>query len=116
MTYFQDNSLGKIEHALGTISEYQRVISNNIANVQTPGYRAQKMNFADVLSAQNNPFETSLSRRMGSSRVDIATTGQPVDLQHEMIEMQKNNLYYNMATRWAATYFRNLRTASQIGR
>ncbi|MFX8715878.1 hypothetical protein ABTM38_19610, partial [Acinetobacter baumannii] len=81
-----------------------------------PGYTAREVSFADLLKT-DNPFETDLSRKMGSKMSEIASsTGQPVDLQKEMIEMQKNSLYYSMVTRRASSIFTSLKAAAQIGR
>jgi flagellar basal-body rod protein FlgB len=108
--------LGNIVNAL---SEHQKVISNNIANTHTPGYTRQTYSFQDVLGNLNNPFETQLSSKMGSmqnSTLAQETDGQPVDLAHEMVDMQKLFLNYTLVTRRMTTIFSNIRRASQIGR
>jgi flagellar basal body rod protein FlgB len=117
MSFFIPNSsVDAVLNSLSAISERQRLSSANLANAHTPGYTAKRVSFSDLLRA-DNPFETRLSRKMGSKMTEIgAETGMPVDLQKELIEMQKNMLFYSMATRRATTIFTALRTASQIGR
>ncbi|HEY9746930.1 MAG TPA: hypothetical protein V6C99_12010 [Oculatellaceae cyanobacterium] len=113
---FPDSSLNIVLNSLSAISERQRLASANLANAHTPGYTAKQVSFSDLLR-EDNPFETDLSRKMGGAMGALgADTGQPVNLQREMIEMQKNMLYYSMASRRASTIFNALRTASQIGR
>ncbi len=103
---------------INAISERQKIVSNNIANASTPGYRAQQVSFADLMNHMNSPFETSLSKKMGPSPVteEAISTGGAVKLQNELIEMQKNNLFFGMATRRLTTIFTGLKTASQVGR
>lgn len=110
--------LSNVSHILQAISKRQEMTSNNLANAYTPGYTAKSASFADLIGDTTSPFSTVLSQKMGTSEVmnDNASTGLPVDIQKEMIEMQKNNLYYTVATRRASTIFNTLRTAAQIGR
>lgn len=109
-------SLHYVASALKAISEKQKVTSNNLANAHTPGYLAKEVNFSDLLNGMNNPFETQLSQKMGTTMSDSMSTGMPVDMQKEMIEMQKNLLFYNMTTRRASTIFTLLKSATQVGR
>jgi flagellar basal-body rod protein FlgB len=113
---FVGGSLDLSLHYLSSISARQRLTSANIANAQTPGYTAREMSFAEVLKT-DNPFETNLSQRMGSKLSEMNNnTGMPVDLQKELVEMQKNLLFYSMTTRRAASVFNSLKNASQVGR
>jgi flagellar basal-body rod protein FlgB len=114
--FFTDASLQPIMQNFSAISERQRLSSANIANAHTPGYTARSASFSDLLKA-NNPFETDLSRKMGSKVSEINNnTGLPVDLHKELIEMQKNMLFYTMETRRATTLFTGLKSAAQVGR
>lgn len=111
-----NSALANTIQAMRAISEKQKVNSNNLANAHTPGYTTQQVNFADLLKT-DNPFETALSAKMGSKMIEVTGgTGLPVDIQKELIDMQKNMLFYSMATRRASTIFSTLKTASQIGR
>ena len=117
MSFNLDDTLGlrPITGALNAISERQKLVGGNIANAHTPGYTAKQVSFSDLLKT-DNPFETNLSREMGGVLSQETNTGQPVDIQHELIEMQKNNLYYSMVTRRASSVFTMLKAAGQIGR
>jgi len=101
---------------MAAISQRQSLTSANIANAQTPGYTAKSVSFSDLLQA-DSPFETKLSHQMGSHMSEISTdTGMSVDLQKELIDMQKNLLYYSMVSRRASSIVSNLKAASQVGR
>lgn len=110
-----DFSLNNIAYTLKAISERQKLVTNNVANAHTPGYTAKEVSFSDLLNA-DSPFETRLSQEMGQRMPEATSTGMPVDLQKEMIQMQKNMLFYGMASRRASTIINTLKTASQIGR
>lgn len=112
---------GNVEHIEGIVAglgSRQKAISNNIANAHTPGYIRQEETFSDVLGRMRNPFETPLSRKMGTSvhTAMVQGSGESVELAREMVDMQKNFLYYSMTTRRMSSIFNNLRKASQIGR
>jgi flagellar basal body rod protein FlgB len=110
--------LDRIEAAIGGLSSQHKVISNNVANSHTPGYVRQSYNFSDVLGHMSNPFETELSRKMGSMAGSTFAQGDghPVNLAQELVDMQKVFLNYSMVSRRASTVFSNLRRATQIGR
>lgn len=108
-------NLTPVTGALRAISDRQKLVSGNIANAHTPGYVAKRVSFSDLLKS-DTPFETDLSHQMGSVLSQETNTGQPVDLQQELIEMHKNMLYYNMVTRRASSVFTMLKAAGQIGR
>lgn len=112
------DGINKIENIISGLSSQQKVISGNIANTHTPGYVRQSYNFSDVLGNLTNPFETNLSRKMGSmlNSSMVQTEGRPVNLAQEMVAMQKVFLNYSMVTRRASTVFSNLRRATQLGR
>jgi len=111
-------SFDNIGQVLSATSVRQQVISNNIANAQTPHYTAKSISFSEILAQTNSPFETRLSQKMGNNMGALGPndTGAPVDLKQEMLEVQKNTLIYSMATRRMSSIFNSLRTASQIGR
>ena len=113
MDFFGINSIATTLHAL---SEKQKINSNNIANAHTPNYQAKDVSFADLLGHMNQPFETRLSQKMGTQMADAMSTGAPVDLQKELLDMQKSMLFYTMTTRRASSIFSGLRNAAQIGR
>ena len=110
------HSLDLSLHYMAALSQRQSITSANIANAQTPGYTAKSVSFSELLHDQN-PFETNLSRKMGDRLSQASTdTGAAVDLQKELIEMQKNMLYYSMVSRRASSVVSNIKAASQVGR
>ena len=84
-------------------------ISNNIANVDTPGYKRQDVAFESVLQKAlgNNRYESmdekvsniNLSRLRGRAYVDYANysyrlDGNNVDIENENVMLAENQLKY----------------------
>ena len=84
-------------------------ISNNIANVDTPGYKRQDVAFESVLQKAlgNNRYESmddkvanvNLSRLRGKAYVDYANysyrlDGNNVDIENENVMLAENQLKY----------------------
>lgn len=108
---FTDNAIRSAKLALDGLSMKQGVISNNIANVDTPGYRAQEVDFDNVMKrALNNSSDLALAKTNsnhlgisngkaifrvqntpgGISRAD----GNNVDIDTELMEMSLTGIQY----------------------
>lgn len=108
-------SIGILEKSLAASSLRQRVISNNIANVNTPGFKKSDVIFEDLLQQalseqpmlqQTCTHENHLSKTFSSveqvqpqvatsTATAIRNDGNNVDIEAEMASVAKNNLYYN---------------------
>jgi flagellar basal-body rod protein FlgB len=91
-----------------------RVISQNVANVNTPGYRRKEVlfedEFAKALSAAGSPALPVRPRVVvadGPERVD----GNTVDIDREMNTLQMNSLLYEAAAQVVASRIGTLRAA-----
>ena len=87
------------------------VISNNIANVDTPGFKRQDVHFEDYLrnevgytmSLDDEVADVDLDSLMATTYTDYATVsyrldGNNVDIDTESAELAKNQIkYYTMA-------------------
>ena len=111
-----DPTMKAARTALDGLNQRQNAISSNLANVDTPGYQAQTVNFEDALksalSAQNRlPMEVTdpahltgipsdppafslVNRPGGSERAD----GNDVDLDVEMTDMSETGITYQALT------------------
>lgn len=108
---FTDNSIRAAQLALDGLSRRQQVISRNLANVDTPGYQAQTVNFEDTLkhalsgdttlamqvtddlhqvSSEQSPGFISKLRPGGTERADQNN----VDVDTEMIDMSETGIQY----------------------
>ena len=100
-------------------------ISNNIANVDTPGYKRQDVAFESVLQQAlgNNRYQSmddkvanvNLSRLRGRAYVDYANysyrlDGNNVDIENENVMLAENQLKYQGLISSINQEFTNLQT------
>lgn len=127
-----------LEKALGASSLRQKVISDNIANVNTPHFKKSEVVFEDVLQKAldgSNKGKLSLVRT-NKKHLPIPTTGMGsldpeinkitttsmrnddnnVDIDIEMADMAKNNIYYNAAAQQLGKYFTGLKSVINGGK
>lgn len=103
-------TIGHLENSIQYASAKNDVISNNISNVDTPNYKAKNVSFKSALEnelgtlqakttnerhlnfneADNKPY-----RIVGDSSTTYNHNGNNVDIDKEMSELAKNQIYYN---------------------
>lgn len=120
--------LDKIGRGLDASWTKNEVISSNIANVDTPGYKKKKAVFGDLLNEElsSSLLKTSHERHMqidGASSIvsittDMSTTNMRTDennvnIDEEMSDLAKNQIYYNVLTQRATGEINKLRSAIQ---
>ncbi|HCX64253.1 MAG TPA: flagellar basal body rod protein FlgB [Eubacteriaceae bacterium] len=105
-----DNSYQLIKKGLDTASRRQETISSNIANVNTPGFKASKVRFEEELKRAMGTGELGLSQtdrqHVGPGNIEqvhpevvrdnahaMDETGNNVDLDREMVDMAANEIY-----------------------
>lgn len=118
-----------LQSALSAASTRQKTISNNIANVDTPNYKAKKTIFTHELkSAMENekiranrtdarhiPFKHERFQEEPAKVVTRFDTqmnhnGNNVDIDLEMAELAKNQIYYNALVDRLNGRFNSIRT------
>lgn len=97
--------------ALDALSLRQRVIADNIANVQTPGYQAKRVEFENALSAAVSGGTGVVSARTLTSLEPTREDGNNVNLDTEVLSNIDTNLRYQLATRAVDGQFAAMRTA-----
>ncbi|MBN9523963.1 flagellar biosynthesis protein FlgB [bacterium] len=106
------SGLDTLASILDTASLRHRVISQNVANVNTPGYRRLAVAFAnDLTKAVGTPGGPPPKARVvvedGPERVD----GNTVDIDREMNDLTKNSLLYQAAAQIVTNRIGLLRAA-----
>ena len=115
--------IGDLQKSLDTYSLRQKVISNNVANVMTPGYRAMKVNFEEEYRATLYPSDTKDTNLSTTNAKHITPPSDKmtfkdvfpnvdykqspmndsglnnVDIDKEMADMAENSLRYEMNTK-----------------
>ena len=116
MTFTSLDSLGKANLMMDLITQRQRALGSNIANVDTPGYVRRDIDFSQYLGTMNSPLETKLSSALGPSGVLEERAREEIDIAQELSELQKNSLMYTMATRRMTNIITQMRTVINLGK
>ena len=108
--------LNVLQKGLEASSLRQQVLSNNVANIDTPNFKRADVDFQAVLGAALGEKSGALSMKMTSPQhisgladgggsgivTDQATSmrndGNNVDVDREMSNVAENGLYYNSLT------------------
>ena len=100
-----------LSSALDGLALRQRTIANNIANVNTPGYQAQRVSFEDALAQSvqdgDGRAAASTARSLEPTRLD----GNNVNLDTETVSNIDTVLRYQFAAQAAAGADTRMRAA-----
>ncbi len=127
---FERTATPDLERSMDVYSLRQKVLSNNIANAMTPGYKAQKVTFEEeykkMLSSNKiqgkKTDEKHISvgaKSFNNIKPQVAYKEDPindtglnnVDIDREMAEMAENSLRYDMSTKLINKRYMNLKSA-----
>ena len=111
-----DSTGSVIYAALNGLAARQRVIANNVANVETPGFIAGRVSFEDSLRAaiaDDDPAATSVSTRNSADPVNV--NGNNVSLDNEVVSLTQTDLAYQLMIQALNQKFGLLRTAIESG-
>lgn len=105
-----DRTMGLIKNALNASELRQEMISSNIANVNTPDYKVNKVEFESLLQDASNGFSMIKTddQHFGVGNLGdvqpivgkrentiVKDNGNNVDIEIEMMDQSQNSLYYN---------------------
>lgn len=131
MRLFDGTKIPVLNRALDAYVLRQKVIAGNLANIATPGYKAQSVKFEEELSGAlqsgSIPGMTTNARHLpigGSSTAGVTASVQTVptgdqndprasgqnnvDLDQEMAELAKTQLRFKFAARLIGDTFRGI--------
>lgn len=116
MSFSIDKYFGIQQHALELRSQRASVLANNIANADTPGYKARDLDFQSMLSARMGESSDTLSMDANQPQhfsaiaqadtinglkfrnpTQPAIDGNTVDSQTEKTEFVRNTMEYQAA-------------------
>lgn len=132
MNLLAGESLQLLQRSLDAASLRQRVIANNIANVDTPHFKRSEVKFEEMFRQylQQNVPRVAMARTHpkhfpiggASARLPVAQVAvdnstamnnnlNNVDIEYEMALMAENQLYYNALIQQVNHQIKSLRTA-----
>ena len=107
--------LDMLAQILDAASLRHRVISQNVANVNTPGYRRREVTFdadlAQAFETQHSSGPAALRPRIIEADGPEGVDGNTVDIDREMNDMAKNALLYQAAAQIVTSRIGSLRAA-----
>ncbi len=113
-----DNLFGpqvnNLQNALGRASQRHALLTNNLANVNTPGYQRRDIDFNITLQEEmDRPDQSSGGTSAGGAmRLD----GNGVDLEKEVMSLTETELRYQALTDMTGNYFSGLKNVIREGR
>lgn len=115
---FQIDPMNSTTTIMGLIAQRQKVLGENLANVDTPGYVRKDIDFSQYLSnTTGNSLETKMASILGSANnVSEEESSGPVNPANELMELQKNSLLYSMATRRMSSLINEMKTVINVGK
>lgn len=120
------NYINVIDRAADAAALRNKVIGDNIANIDTPGYKRKDVSFeAELQRALKYSRYQSLDNKVSSVRLDrlggriytdhanysYRTDRNNVDIDNENVELASNQLKYNGLVQSMNSEFSNLKTA-----
>ena len=126
MNFFDsiDRSIAPLAQGLGQRSRRHAAIASNVANADTPGYRAVDVSFGQHLQRARMGLRTTHSGHIGgagdgtSGRDAVVYSGgvprrdgNDVDIDREMGKLAQNQIEYQFLARRLSSKFNKLREA-----
>ena len=108
---FDSVSISALTSALDGLSLRQRAIADNIANINTPGYRAKRVAFEEALAASVAAGDGRVAPSVGESLEPTRLDGNNVNLDTETLSSIDTVLRYQFASQAINGSFASVRTA-----
>ncbi len=126
MDLFNSTLVSSMNKSLDGLWRRQEVISENIANFETPGYKRKYVSFEDSLKSALESNATSKSQKINEINKASITEGQDndesmrldgnsIDIEQENIDMVRTSYQYMYSQRVLSDQFSRLRTAISEG-
>ena len=125
--FFNNAHMDMLKKALDVYAKRHEVTVQNVANVETGGYRAQRVKFEEMLSGEQmrlsgyttHPDHMPIGARNAAetdeevvdARTDFDNGVNNVDIDGEMTNLATNDLSYRLATRLLSGRYNTLRGA-----
>ncbi|MBL8047755.1 MAG: flagellar basal body rod protein FlgB [Chthonomonas sp.] len=108
-----------LERALDKASLRQGLLTRNISNVNTPGYKRRDVDMNISLEQDNSGrFESMLNdrRQRETEQTSIRIDGNNVDMERETFAIAETEIRYQLLTDLTNRYFSGLKNVIREGR
>jgi flagellar basal-body rod protein FlgB len=108
----QDLAINVLHSALSGLSARQRVLSDNVANIETPRFLAGRVDFEDSLRRAIKTGEAGSAEITSRQSLDPGLpNGNNVNLNKESLSLVDTELRYQLAVQGINSKFSLLRTS-----
>ncbi len=135
MSLIKSESLTILEKFLDLSLKKHSIIASNIANANTPNYKAKEMNFEKAFREALGENEDSITLKITdprhisdgnsvenlSPKVEISSAparpdGNNVNMEKEMVKLTENNIAYNLGIQIISKRLKDIKYAITSGR
>ncbi|MEO6867449.1 MAG: flagellar basal body rod protein FlgB [Gaiellales bacterium] len=119
-----DVTFKTLDLALGAAGKRQEVLANNLANVNTPGYKRMDVEFDGMLAKAVDAARAGDRASIDAMRPGVSTDdsiavradGNSVDVDQEMAHLAENNIRYNALVQLSQKKLETLKYVISDGR
>ena len=114
--------LNNLQRSLGRAAERHSLLTANLANVNTPGYKRKDLDFGITLDQEVGRADSRLAewRKQREERraenASIRVDGSSVDLEREVFSLAETELRFQALTDMTASYFSGLKNVIREGK
>ncbi len=110
---FDDISSSSLRVAVAGLAARQSAIANNIANIETPGYQARKVQFEEALhgAIARGESPSSVAPSTVNSLEPTRLNGNNVNLDQETLSSIDTNMRYQLTIRALDGRYNSIRSA-----
>ena len=111
---FQTDGFKTLKGLTDAILQRQEILSGNLANINTPGYIRQDIDFGRVLSElkNNSVFDSDNSSLLARAR--YKDYSKPITLESELSKLYDNHLRYLLLVKSVNHHFDHLKKALEV--
>jgi flagellar basal-body rod protein FlgB len=107
-----DPMISLLTAALDGLSVRQRVIADNVANVDTPNFRATSVDFESSLRDAVDHGQGEVSAALTPTDTPVGVNGNNVDLRKEMLAATQTQYQYQLISRAVSDQFQLVKIAA----
>jgi flagellar basal-body rod protein FlgB len=116
VSFATDPVTSVLHSALDGLALRERVIADNIANVDTPGFRASSVDFESSLQAaiaDGSVTEGRVGAQLLPTDTPVGVNGNNVDLRKETLGAMQSQFQYQMVSRSVSDHYDLVKTVVQ---
>ena len=106
-----NSQLELVSRAMGFMEQNHSIISQNMANLNTPEYKTKQISFETYMTAAQNTENLPSVEIEEATGLPTRTDGNNVDLDREIANLKKNAMTYQTLTEIMASQMSVMRTA-----